>query len=232
MKGKQECIPVGCVPPALYRTAGGVFLQGGLCPGGLCPGGSLSGWVSVQRGLCLRGSLSRGVSVRGSPWQRPPVNIITTLPCPNFVAGGKNGKHTLFPSIPLTLFFEVNFNSVSFTPVFRVDIQTFRLISLFSTGTGSYPIVEQLVSSTDSFPDRSFQVFAFFGIVLFNWNMISFFDFWFIFNYCCKSPSWWHFQNIFAQKILKCFTVSPIWTTSWRRMQFAAESIFLSHIYW
>ena len=37
---QQECIPVGCVPPARYRT-------GGLCPGGgvsvrvggLCPGG-------------------------------------------------------------------------------------------------------------------------------------------------------------------------------------------------
>ena len=28
--------------------------------------GSLSGWVSVQRGLCLGGSLSGGVSVRGS----------------------------------------------------------------------------------------------------------------------------------------------------------------------
>ena len=48
VKKKQECIPVGCVPPVLYRT-------GNLCPGpgrvsvqwGLCPGG-----VSVQGGLC------------------------------------------------------------------------------------------------------------------------------------------------------------------------------------
>ena len=40
---KQECIPVRCVPAALYRTAG------------LCPGG-----VSVQGGLCPRGSLSKG----------------------------------------------------------------------------------------------------------------------------------------------------------------------------
>ena len=34
----QECIPVGCVPPALYHTWGslsrGVSVQGGLCPGG------------------------------------------------------------------------------------------------------------------------------------------------------------------------------------------------------
>ena len=53
---KRECIPVGCVPPALYRTVGG----------GLYPDGSLSGGVSVQGflsgagwgrgvGLCLRG---------------------------------------------------------------------------------------------------------------------------------------------------------------------------------
>ena len=30
---KQECIPVGCVPPARYRTEGGS--RGGLCPGGV-----------------------------------------------------------------------------------------------------------------------------------------------------------------------------------------------------
>ena len=56
---KQECIPVGYVPPARYRT--GVSVQGGslfqgfsvwggesLCPGGHCQGGSLSGGVSVM----------------------------------------------------------------------------------------------------------------------------------------------------------------------------------------
>ena len=43
---KQECIPVGCAPPALYRM-GGLPKMGALCP-----------W----------GCLSRG----GSPWQRPP----------------------------------------------------------------------------------------------------------------------------------------------------------------
>ena len=26
---KQECIPVGCVPPALYRTGGGLCREGG-----------------------------------------------------------------------------------------------------------------------------------------------------------------------------------------------------------
>ena len=61
----QECIPVGCVPPALYRTRGGVqeglCLGVGLCPRGLCPGGSLFE-LSLSRG-----SLSRGVSVQGDP---------------------------------------------------------------------------------------------------------------------------------------------------------------------
>ena len=56
---KQECIPVECVPPALYRKRG--------------RGGSLSwGW-----------SLSRGVSVRENPL--PPVDRQTPvkiLPCP------------------------------------------------------------------------------------------------------------------------------------------------------
>ena len=51
---EQECIPVGCVPPALYRT-------GGLCPGGGLSKGSLSG------GLCQGGSLSG----------RPPVSRMT-----------------------------------------------------------------------------------------------------------------------------------------------------------
>ena len=46
---KQECIPVGCVPPARYRMGG--------C---LCPG------VSAQRGVSVRASLSRGVTAWGS----------------------------------------------------------------------------------------------------------------------------------------------------------------------
>ena len=59
---QQECIPVGCVPSALYHTEG-------LCPGNLCPRGSLSRGVSVQQvsvqgclcpaGLCP-GSLCQG----------------------------------------------------------------------------------------------------------------------------------------------------------------------------
>ena len=60
-KSKPECFPVGCVPPALYRSGGGLPLtaNGHLSRrGGLCPG-----VVSVQRGRCpgevsVRGSLS------------------------------------------------------------------------------------------------------------------------------------------------------------------------------
>ena len=75
---KQECIPVGCVPPARYHTgvSGGggggrvSSLSGGLCPRGspsvgICLGGSLSRAVSVQGGVSIWGGLSGGVSVRG-----------------------------------------------------------------------------------------------------------------------------------------------------------------------
>ena len=50
---KQECIPVGCIPPTLYHTGGS--LSGGQCPRGLCPG-----VVSVQGELCPWGLLSKG----------------------------------------------------------------------------------------------------------------------------------------------------------------------------
>ena len=84
---KQECIPVGCVPPARYHTggslSGGVCVQGVCVQGSLCPGGLCQGWVSVQGGslswgplsggLCLVGGLCPGgLCLGGSPWQRPP----------------------------------------------------------------------------------------------------------------------------------------------------------------
>ena len=91
---KKECIPVGCILPALHCAGGrgslsreGVSVQGslsrGLCPGYslsrgslsrgslsrcLCPGGSLSGGL-CPGGLCQWGSLS------GRPY--PPVNRMT-----------------------------------------------------------------------------------------------------------------------------------------------------------
>ena len=62
-KFKRECIPVGCLLPALYHTGGG----------SLCPGRSLARGVSVQGG-----SMSEGVSVRGTLSRQTPVKI---LPC-------------------------------------------------------------------------------------------------------------------------------------------------------
>ena len=49
---QQECIPIGCVPPARYCTRG-VSVQGHLCPGAVCPG---------REGVC-----PGGVSVRETP---------------------------------------------------------------------------------------------------------------------------------------------------------------------
>ena len=85
---KQECIPLGCVASALYRT-GGRFCSGGLCAGRSLfrDGGSLSrdwggplsrDWRSLSRdgGLCP----GMGVSVQGGPLSgRPPspVNRMT-----------------------------------------------------------------------------------------------------------------------------------------------------------
>ena len=100
---KQECIPVGCVPPASVAVSergvcpggsawqgvsscqggvclpGGVYLPGGDCPGGLCQGG-----VCPGRGVC----------------HTPPVNRMTDrrvikhyLPATSFA--GRNNKWTL-----------------------------------------------------------------------------------------------------------------------------------------
>ena len=61
--GKQECIPVGCVPPACLpypsmHWAGGCISactgQGGVCPWGVCPG------VSAQMSVCLGMSAQEG----------------------------------------------------------------------------------------------------------------------------------------------------------------------------
>ena len=61
---KQECLPVGCVPPFLYHVGrspvqGEVSVQGDLCPEDLCPG------VSVQEDLCQWGVSVHRVSVSG-----------------------------------------------------------------------------------------------------------------------------------------------------------------------
>ena len=101
---KQECIPVRCVPAALYRTRGlcpgRVSVQGDLCPrGGLCPGG-----VSVQGGLCPGRSLSKvglcpgggsshggGGSVQGDPFPHGQTDACENigLPQTSFAGGNK-----------------------------------------------------------------------------------------------------------------------------------------------
>ena len=65
---KQECIPVGCVPPTCYHTGGG-SLSGGVCLGGL-PDRDPPPWTESQTG-------------------------VKTLPCHSnlVVAGGKNADY-------------------------------------------------------------------------------------------------------------------------------------------
>ena len=142
---QQECIPVGCVPPACcpYLLAcnapGGVYLHGGCtCPlvahisqHAMLPGGVPAWGVYLPRGMSLPGGvyLPGGVPARGCTCQRgtcpgeggtpaqggvctcwgvylprrmhlprysPPCEqnswhtLLKILPCPNFVAGGKN----------------------------------------------------------------------------------------------------------------------------------------------
>ena len=63
----QECIPVGCVPPAQRPL--GVSGPGGLCLGGLCLGnvfpGGLPGGCLAQRGSDPEGGLCLGGSAQG-----------------------------------------------------------------------------------------------------------------------------------------------------------------------
>ena len=76
----QECIPVGCIPPALYHTGGKSLSGGGSLSRGSLSGGSLSRGGGICPGV--RGSLSRerGVSVRETPVDRQtPVKL---LACP------------------------------------------------------------------------------------------------------------------------------------------------------
>ena len=53
----QECIPVGCVPPAA------VAVRGGVCLGVSAQGGVSAEVVSAQGGVCPVGCLPRGVCI-------------------------------------------------------------------------------------------------------------------------------------------------------------------------
>ena len=73
--GKQECIPVGCIPVTYWLYArvcfpGGCLLQGvsalgGVCSWGCLLGGVCSGGMSALGGCLLWGVCSRGVSTPG-----------------------------------------------------------------------------------------------------------------------------------------------------------------------
>ena len=52
---KQECIPVGCLPPASVAVSGRGCLPGGVCPGGVC----------LPGGVYLSGTTVRVVKMRG-----------------------------------------------------------------------------------------------------------------------------------------------------------------------
>ena len=89
MNSKQECIPVGCVPPACWLYPSMLCPRGGVCPGGVCPGG-----------VC-RGGLPRGV------WQTPLWTEWQTgvkiLPCRDFVAGGNSSSHQRLRNVSLAI---------------------------------------------------------------------------------------------------------------------------------
>ena len=81
---RQDCIPVGCVPPACWPH----------------PNMHWAGWVSAQEGCLPRGCLPGGVVCPGGlpaqeGWQTPPPlrtewqTGVKTLPCRNFVADSK-----------------------------------------------------------------------------------------------------------------------------------------------
>ena len=76
----QDFIPVGCVPPACwpYPSMHYPGRERGVCPGvgGVCPGG-----LSAHGYVCGR----------PPPWTEWQTGA-KTLPCRNFVAGGKNEK--------------------------------------------------------------------------------------------------------------------------------------------
>ena len=73
---KQECIPVGCVPPGSSSRPGGVSTRPG------SPGGSSPREEAPPRGSTPQEEASPLLTESQSP--------VKILPCPNFVAGGND----------------------------------------------------------------------------------------------------------------------------------------------
>ena len=91
LKSEQECIPVGCVPPAHWPYLPACSARGGV-PG--LGGSAWSGGKCLVRGSA-RGCLLRGGWYPSMHWGRHPLwreshTRVKTWPSPNFVAGGKN----------------------------------------------------------------------------------------------------------------------------------------------
>ena len=84
-KNKQECIPVGCLPPAHWPWGGCTCL--GVCT---CPEGGTWPRVYLPRGCTYPGGTCPGTPPYGqNSWHM----LLKLLPCQNFVAGGKNNNN-------------------------------------------------------------------------------------------------------------------------------------------
>ena len=84
---QQECIPAGCVPPAHWPW-GSIPTRGGLPARGVPAQG-----VYLPGGVPARGCTCQGNIPAGTPLpcgQNSWHTLLKILPCPNFVASGKN----------------------------------------------------------------------------------------------------------------------------------------------
>ena len=101
-KEKQECIPVGCVPPARWPYLAECSARGGVCSRGVsAPGGVCSGGCLLPGGVCSWGGMWHPSMHWGRHAPPPWTEFLThaygniTLPQTSF-AGGNNEFHFRF----------------------------------------------------------------------------------------------------------------------------------------